>query len=256
MTEHGRRVSPEHVAALIAGRRGHLVLGLDVDGVLAPIVGHADDARLLDGVAVLLQEVGTRLPVVVVSGRSLANLEAQFELPLSVEVVGSHGLEWRNGEPVQLEAAQQHLLKRLSEWADDAVVAAGDGAWRETKPASVVVHVRQADGVRAERALAQLRERLRSVDVRLKEGHAVVELMAVATSKATAMKRFCQRHGARSLAFIGDDLTDEEVFRSSSPADITVRVGSGATSARYRLDGPQAVRTLLQHLASPTTEHG
>ena len=45
---------------------------------------------------------------------------------------------------------------------------------------------------------------------------------------------------------IGDDRTDEDLFAALPPEAITIRVGPGLTRARYRLDGIEAVRSLLQ----------
>jgi trehalose 6-phosphate phosphatase len=77
--------------------------------------------------------------------------------------------------------------------------------------------------------------------------------MVTDTSKATAMRRFCQLHGVTRLAFVGDDLTDEEVFRAAASHDITVRVGGGPTDAAYRLADPAAVLTLLVGMADLVT---
>lgn len=243
---------PRELAELIAGHVGDVVLGLDVDGVLAPIVAHADEARLLPGACDVLVTLGRRLAVAVVSGRSLANLEAQFGFPAEVEVVGSHGWEWRSGPPAVLNHSQCELLEVVGALADLAVAEAGDGAWRETKPTSVVVHIRQADPNRARSAVGRFRDRLGGLEVWVKEGHAVTEVMVVHTSKATAMQSFRTRHGARRMAFVGDDLTDEEVFRHCDGDDITVRVGAGVTAARFRLGEPGAVMSMLRHLVDAT----
>jgi trehalose 6-phosphate synthase/phosphatase len=49
---------------------------------------------------------------------------------------------------------------------------------------------------------------------------------------------------------IGDDRTDEDMF-AAVPADaITVRVGPGASAARYRVADPGEVRTLLAGLVA------
>src|SRR5262249_58871591 len=47
---------------------------------------------------------------------------------------------------------------------------------------------------------------------------------------------------------LGDDVTDEGMFRSLGPNDESVRVGADAgraTAARWRLDGPDAARAFL-----------
>jgi trehalose-phosphatase len=49
--------------------------------------------------------------------------------------------------------------------------------------------------------------------------------------------------------FLGDDVTDEEAFAMMGEDDISVRVGDGATVARYRLGGPDDVVSLLERLA-------
>ena len=253
MSTRGADISPQRLAAVLTAIADDLVVGLDVDGVLAPIVDHADEACVLAGVNDVLSRLGERLAVAVVSGRSLENLKRQFAFPEVVEVIGSHGLEWRSGSQVVLDDDQRALLDQVTALADQAVEAAGTGAWRETKPTSVVVHVRQAEPARAKAALDSLRNRLPDVGIATKEGHAVVELMVVDTSKATAMQTFCQRHGATRMAFVGDDLTDEEVFRAAGPSDVTVRVGGGQTEAAYRLADPEAVLAMLVCLADAIT---
>jgi trehalose 6-phosphate synthase/phosphatase len=51
-----------------------------------------------------------------------------------------------------------------------------------------------------------------------------------------------------AILAIGDDRTDEDLFAALPAHALTVRVGQGATRARYRVDGPQAVRELLRGL--------
>src|SRR5918995_2345710 len=89
------------VAAVAAALERPVVVGLDVDGVLAPIVAHADDARLLPGVLEAVGELAARTPVAVVSGRSIENL-SRFGFPEHVEMFGTHGLERRDDGPVEL----------------------------------------------------------------------------------------------------------------------------------------------------------
>jgi len=44
---------------------------------------------------------------------------------------------------------------------------------------------------------------------------------------------------------IGDDRTDEELFRALPAEAITVRVGCSADGARFRIDDHRSVRRLL-----------
>lgn len=233
-----------HRAVMLAAPR---LIGLDVDGVLAPIVERADEARLTPGVAEALTELARRAHVAVVSGRSLADLDRLFEIPTGIDVVGSHGLEERGRPPLALDVDDRARLDRLMDLAEQAAAAAGAGAWVEHKPASVVLHVRQADPMSGTTAVERLQRLASAVDgAHVKLGHSVVEMMARRTSKATAIAELRERIGARSVVFAGDDRTDEEVFAILGADDLTVRVGPGETLAAWRLADPDEVLIWLR----------
>jgi trehalose 6-phosphate phosphatase len=162
-------------------------------------------------------------------------------------VVGSHGLEQRGGRPIVLDHDERYTLDQLEILGAKAVEAAGDGAWLEHKPASVVVHVRSADPELAEPAIDAVTNLAGMIDgAEVKPGHMVVELLARSTSKGDAISRL--RNGRGHVIFLGDDVTDEHAFEVMDPADISVRVGPGETAARYRLAGPEAVAEFLTKL--------
>ncbi len=231
------------------GDRGRLLLGLDVDGVLAPIVSRADRSQLLPGVLAVVQALARLIPVAIVSGRSVDDLEHLYAFPGDVVVVGSHGLETRGGPSVELDDHERARLANLRQLAQQAEAIAGPGAWIEHKPASVVLHVRQADEEAGRRATIWLVDAAGAAAAgSVKTGHAVVELLARATSKADAVERLRHHYGRAVVAFAGDDETDEEVFAGLRPEDFGVRVGPGATAARYRLVGPPQVLEWLSTL--------
>ncbi|MGH9133812.1 MAG: trehalose-phosphatase, partial [Ilumatobacteraceae bacterium] len=138
-------IDPAALTAVMPHDRGRLLLGLDVDGVLAPIVSRAERARLLPGVLSVLRPLARHVPVAIVSGRSVDDLENLYAFPGDVVVVGSHGLETRGGPTVELDDDERSRLADLRTLAAEAEVMAGAGAWLEHKPASVALHVRQAD---------------------------------------------------------------------------------------------------------------
>jgi trehalose-phosphatase len=226
------------------------LIGFDVDGVLAPLVQHAADARLSPGVHASLARLAERTAVAIVSGRSLDDLERLFAFPPAAHVIGSHGLEARGGDGVALDQDEQDTLDQLERLGRKAVEAAGDGAWLEYKPASVVLHTRAADQALAGRAVEAVTRFAASVDgAQIKPGHQVVELLARSASKGESLVALAHRLGRAPLVFLGDDVTDEDAFALMGPDDLSVRVGPGATIARYRLDGPDDVAVLLEQLA-------
>lgn len=228
-----------------------VLLGLDIDGVLAPIVAHADDAILLAGVDAALERICSADGVVVaaVSGRGLASM-LTFGLPTAVRLTGSHGMEI-HGEPMTpLDVVEQARFDELHTLSVSAASAAGAGAWVESKVASVAVHIREADPARGAAVLSRLAADARLVDgASSKPGTAVLELFARHASKGTAIADLRAAIGARTVVFVGDDLTDEEAFAVLGPDDVSIKVGDAPTVAQWRLRDPHHVLQWLQLLA-------
>ena len=217
--------------------------------MLAPIVSHADDARLLPGVLEAVGELAALTPVAVVSGRSIEDL-SRFGFPDHVEIFGTHGLERRDEGPVELGQQEQRRYERLARLAADAADQAGDGAWVEVKPAGVVLHVREAPPDRSAASVAELHRRAADVTgAHVLPGHGVVELLARVTSKATAIAALRDEAHGGGVVFVGDDRTDEEVFEVALGDDgCSIKVGPGPTAARFRLAGPPEVLQFLHAL--------
>lgn len=242
-------VDPDELAARLLPLVGGALIGFDVDGVLAPIVHHAADARLSPGVHATLERLAARTEVAILSGRSLSDLERLFAFPDEVHVIGSHGLEVRGHDGVALDADEQNTFDQLELLGRNTVDAVGDGAWLEYKPASVVVHTRAADPESAAPAIEAVTRLARMIDgAQVKPGHHVLELLARPASKGQAFLALADRLARSPLVFFGDDVTDEDAFALMSDVDISVRVGDGATVARYRLGGPDDVAALLKLL--------
>ena len=243
---------PAVIAQRVASRPRPLLVGLDVDGVLAPIVAHADDATLLAGMGAAVSAVAALddVFVAVVSGRSLAGL-AQFGFGDDVEMIGSHGMETRDHPMEPLTDDERTLLADLDGAAVAAAEHAGAGAWVERKPASVVLHVRQADDSAGASALDELADIARRFDgATVKAGSGVLEAFARHTDKGTALMALASDLGTVTTVFLGDDLTDEEAFAHLSPGDVAIKVGDADTIAPHRLADPPAVLTWLRALSS------
>lgn len=245
---------PAEVADRIRSLAVPTLLVFDCDGVLAPLVDHADDSVLSDGVRDALVELsrddrrGTLQPAIL-SGRSLEGL-AQFDFPAGVAVVGSYGNERRGSDDVTLNPDEVERLERIDVAVIDALETAGDGAWIERKPASVVLHVREADDRSGVAALEQLADAADSVPgAVVHHGADVVELMARASDKGTAIERLRSVERPAAVVYLGDDIPDEDAFAVLGEGDLSVKVGPGETVALLRLDGPDAVVELLAELA-------
>ncbi len=241
---------PSELATLVCDARRPLLIGLDVDGVLAPIAAHPDEAIVGAGVHECIAKLAavSGMHMAIVSGRAIADL-ARFDFPASALLVGSHGMEIGGRGIHPLDPVESLRLLTLDQLASSASETAGPGTWVERKPASVALHVRQGDPARGDGAIVNLAEAAQDVTgATVKRGSGVLELFARSASKGDALLRLAEELGAVTTAYAGDDVTDEDAFAALGAADVTVKVGTGATLARHRLRNPEDVATWLHHL--------
>jgi trehalose-phosphatase len=238
--------------AMVAARAPKpLLVGLDIDGTLSTIVEHPSRAELADGAADALAALEARpdVVVVVVSGRSYADVAHQFGFPSGVAIVGSHGLEDQAGAVMldRAEARRRSGLRSILE----PIVESTPGAWLEDKPAGVAFHHRESDPVVAGVSVQRIHRLMsKRPGVFVLSGHDVIEAMVRRPSKATALVQVRSRVGASTILYAGDDRTDEEAFVALGTGDISVKVGLGATAAHHRLAGPSDVVDFLVQLAA------
>jgi trehalose-phosphatase len=228
-----------------------LLVACDYDGTVAPLVDDPMAAEpIRDTVAALRTLAGLPLTeVAVISGRSLRDLAALSRLPIEVHLVGSHGSEWDIGFGRDLTDAQRHLRNRIKD--DMARIAVETpGSRIETKPAAVAFHYREVDPAAAEEAIARIEAGAAGQPgVRTRRSHHVIELLVIDTDKGDALDNLRHRVGATAVLFMGDSQADEGAFRTLRGPDVSVRVGDGPTSARYRVTDTDEVSRTLALLA-------
>lgn len=232
-------------------RRRPLLVALDFDGVLAPIVEHPEAARALPGTDELLERLAAidGVRVALVSGRALTNLRAVAQVAVGsrLVLVGSHGAEV-DGTDVQLDDDARGALASVHA-AFLALAADRPGVHVETKPAGVVLHTRRA----ARDVAAQVTEAaLAAADhpgCHVTQGKEVVEVSVVETGKGVAIERLRAELGAVGVLYVGDDVTDENAFAVLGEDDIGIKVGDGDTRAAWRVADPEHVQDLLRLLA-------
>ena len=242
---------PELVAALRSiARTPQLLVACDFDGTLAPFVDDPEDARPTPEARVAMAELG-RLPqttLALVSGRDVASLQRVAAPPDGTVLIGSHGAESNvDGlDELTLTGEETAQLRALRERLE-SVVAGFAGARLEHKPAGVALHTRglgAAESVAAQRAGVDSVEELGG-GFTVRDGKSVVEFSVRTETKGDAIRRLAQSVAATATFFAGDDVTDEDAFAALGASDVGVKVGGGATSARYRVaDIPELVRVL------------
>lgn len=230
------------------------VLLLDYDGTLVPF---ASEPRLAQPDTELI-EILTALgadplnEVVIISGRSRRDLEDRFgNLPLSL--VAEHGV-W-----LRPRGNDWRLLKTITaDWKErvrpilQLYVDRLPGALLEEKEFSLAWHFRRADpeqaSLRAKELLDDLAGYTRNIDVQVLEGKKVIEVRNTGVNKGTAAMEWLSSRSPDFILGVGDDWTDEDLFRALPPSAYSVRVGMANTGARYYLGGHTAVRKALHEL--------
>lgn len=239
------------------------VLALDYDGAIAPFRAERLLAAPLPGIPELLDSMlklsDTHLALV--TGRTLRELdEVSAGLSRRVAVVGSHGWELRfPGEPAVKPSPGRDLSERLDHACALALASGYEELWSreqaelrvECKPAGVAVHARGLRKSEAETWLCRVRNDwapLVGGDFDLLEFNGGVELRLAGRNKGAGILALLQKFPAADLlAYVGDDLTDEDAFRALPQHGIGIKVGNvpARTGAAYRLADVEAVRDFL-----------
>ncbi|MFC4553763.1 trehalose-phosphatase [Georgenia faecalis] len=242
--------------------RPRILVALDFDGVLAPLVRDPATSRIVPASVAALAEL-SELPGVtlaLVSGREASGLVSLAEVPEHTHVVGSHGVQRGrvvrspdgglalDAEPVALTTEQADLRARVLRDAEE-LVAQTPEAWVEGKPAAVVVHTRRctpADGERLRRAVLEGPGAL--AGLRVQEGKEVIEMAVLHHTKGDAVTDLRAVTGADAVLYAGDDRTDEDAFAVLEPQDVGIKVGDGPTAASHRVADPDELSAVLLRL--------
>lgn len=229
------------LADLAAGR---LLVAFDYDGVLAPLVTAPEGRAMRPATARLLREVARRYPVAVVSGRAFRDL-SRLVPGRGVVRVGNHGFELGHAVPVPGRVAAQ-----VADWeAELARRLDGIPGWHvEHKRSTLSIHYGMGKSWRkVERAVRAAGRSL--MGARLLPGKKVLNVIPSSfPTKGDAVRRLLERFRMDVALFLGDDRTDEDVFRMGEPMVVGVRVGAGRTAARWRIRSQEDVDQVLERL--------
>ncbi|HEY0465129.1 MAG TPA: trehalose-phosphatase [Polyangiaceae bacterium] len=223
----------------------NVLLAFDYDGTLAPIVADRELARMRSKTAQLFHKVCELYPCAVISGRSKLDVGLRLGDAGVKYMVGNHGLE--PGRDLSEFAAEIALVRPQLELA----LGRCQGVELEDKTYSLALHYRKSRQKR--RARATIREAVLALPLamRVVPGKLVVNVVPErAANKGDALLELRQQEAANTAFYVGDDLTDEDVFSLDQPGRLfTVRVGrSKISAAKYFLRDQREMDALLAKL--------
>jgi trehalose 6-phosphate phosphatase len=241
------------------------LLALDYDGTLAPFRIERDQAVPLPGVADALdgirRETATR--VVIVSGRSSAAVAQLLGLDPAPEIWGSHGWERRlpdgRHEIAPLPPAARVAVEQIAHSLADN----GFEDLMERKASGVALHWRGVDPGRAAAARAAAAELWDA----LPDAHGPLTLLAfnhgiefrgTGHDKGTAMRTLLgEVPPETAVAYVGDDLTDEDAFTALQDVGLGVLVAATPRSTRAiaRLASSMEVLKFLERWRRAAPHH-
>jgi trehalose 6-phosphate phosphatase len=237
------------LAALRAFVDRATLLAFDLDGTLAPIVDTPSRARIPGPVRLGLVRLGALGPVAIVTGRACADARAHLGFTPR-HLVGNHGAEGLPGR----EASEGGFVRQCRDWDRQLrrlLPARGNpGLVRENKGASISIHYRAAPDREAARLrILQAAGRLEPLARRV-PGDCVENLVPRdAPDKGLALVTLMEHAGYGRALFVGDDETDEDVFRRRDERILGIGVGDHAgTSARFRIRAQDEIGHLLEAL--------
>lgn len=236
-----------------------VLLMLDFDGTLAPIVARPSEARVPAETLRTLKALRDRkrMELAVISGRGATDVRSLVGLT-DIHYFGCHGrervrpgstrVETDPGGRTALAEACQILAREL---------AGIDGFQIENKGVSAAAHYRNVDPLHHFAVQRAVREAVRTVgELHASPGKMVYDITPLdGVDKGVATMRILGEIGGLPI-YIGDDTTDESAFKALPPTAITVFVGpSGAKSAaRFRLSDPVAVGCALARILQTTCD--
>jgi trehalose 6-phosphate synthase/phosphatase len=227
---------------------------LDYDGTLVPFSATPVEAmprsRLLGLIEKLTKD--SRTEVVLISGRDKDTLERWFGR-LNVGLVAEHGvwIKEKGGGWEMIETLTNEWKKEvypiLESWVDRT-----PGSFIEEKEFSLVWHYRKANPelgeLRARELINNLTNITANLNLQVLEGSKVVEVKNTEINKGRAALRWLSKGEWDFILALGDDWTDEDTFKVLPSTAWSIKVGAGASAARFSLSSPNQVISLLRRI--------
>jgi trehalose 6-phosphate phosphatase len=241
----GYILSPRNRAVLSTFAQSRALVAFDFDGTLAPISDDPFQVWIAPQTRMLLKRVSALYPCVVISGRAREDVRCRLRGTGIPWVVGNHGADL---------GKKRDFSHIVAEWKTLVVPALAGlaGVWVEDKKLSLAIHYRKsprkADARRCILRVAKHLAHVRVVPARL----AVNLIPEDAPHKGIALLEWQTRLGCDAALFVGDDVTDEDVFSLDGDRTlIGIRVGrKRASQAKFWLHRQCEIDELLRLLVA------
>jgi trehalose 6-phosphate synthase/phosphatase len=255
---HARKISAKLRNSIFNGfsKAKSKMLFLDYDGTLQRFYGNPQAAVPDDELYTLLDAIANikNTELVLISGRDKDTFNRWFG-DRDYTLIAEHGAwkrekgqKWTERKPAHTEW-KESILPVLESYVDRT-----PGSLIEEKTYSLVWHYRKADielgALRALELVHDVSNLIFNQDLEILEGSKVIEVKVSGINKGTAAAEFLHNTPSDFVLAIGDDWTDEFLFKELPEGAHTIKVGTGNSVAKYYVNNYKDVRNFLANLIS------
>jgi trehalose 6-phosphate synthase/phosphatase len=231
------------------------LLLLDYDGTLVPFskLPHLaiPDRKVIE----LLQYMSAdeRTHVAIISGRDSCTLEEWFgNLPITLIAEHGGGIKEKSGEWRYFLKVDQSW-KRIFRPTLEMFTRRSPGSFIEEKKHTLVWHYRNVESelgfIRSRELLDNVHHMIRNSHLHVIDGNKVIEIRMAGIDKGAITRKLVDEIQYDFILAVGDDKTDEDMFRILDNDAYTIKMGSGHTTARYNMNEQEELLALLKSFA-------
>jgi trehalose 6-phosphate phosphatase len=225
------------------------LFALDFDGTLSKIVKEPGKAKIIETTEALIHQLNELGPVAVISGRSLEDLKSKFRSPVTY-FVGNHGFEGianGHGKKESFTDISRRWIKSL-----EPLLTQNPGVEIEDKTYSLAIHYRKSRQKKIMKGHILKAVQQLDPQPRIVTGKCVINLLPQdSPNKGSAILALRDKAQTKSIFYIGDDDTDEDVFALPDPDLFTIRIGKkGSSRAKYYIHRQTQINFLLKLMLS------
>lgn len=230
---------------------------LDYDGTLSSFKRSPEEAIPTKELKKLLISLSadSRNNVVIISGRDSSTLDKWFA-SLPITLVAEHGASFkmRNGQ-------WQQLISISDQWKEEirpllkVFTMRCAGSFIEEKSSTMAWHYRNTSAelgfIRSRELINSLSQLIQNTPLQIIDGNKVVEIRMAGLDKGTIALKIINDYKPNFILCLGDDATDEDMFKVLTAEAHTIKIGYGSTAAQYTLISQLQVLPFLYQLLMP-----
>ncbi len=226
-------------------RRSINLLFLDYDGTLVGLKMNPEDAVASEDLLSTLRKLAGKFQIYIVTGRALADLRGF--LNDEFDVVALHGAVSYINHKISFNVESFQKYREICNdiySRKDEYISMFPGLRIYNKDGNLLFHFGLMSDKQHEELFHIVENLSKTTGMPVYKGKLIIELRIPGINKGIAIEKI---RAGRDCMIAGDDTTDEEAFLEN-PDTLTVHVGGGESTSRYRLKDPDEMLLLLKSL--------